>query len=336
MKQWMKRRIAAVFIMMAGHGFVSTVQAATLGALCEACSSAQRVQSAETRGLAFPGSFGSGIVWVGDFPNKVIEKYYVFKEDATLSPQQPRDLDEALLRNGVKAEEVIEVYAPLTEGTITATAVRLQPSAEEAGQVSLVINVVNNVLRPIGSGYSRVSDGLGVYHEASTERTGAQPTIGSFQVPVELAESAHGLIGVDALASQLGRQMQQRYPLLLSVVQTGSIVQAVLNLPVNTNFAATFVFPDGSRGDWFIDQRSELRSDFATFEDSEGNIIPFVPDDATGRTFIFGGGRESGNFQNMVTRIQLLGINVNDSGGGSGSCRFSCNSDTCTVTCANK
>jgi len=310
--------------------FISSLAFAQVGFRCENCTDIQQQDCAKAYGDTLPLN-SPRIIWVADFPNTTIRRFEVWKKDISLSPESESKDDDTR----------VSTIVTVSEQTLTLA------EATESHQAALYIN---RFLRPAGVDISmpgclntRSADEPEQY---VSNRTDQPIAVEQYNAPVDVAASGFDVVGDSVLGNRIGQFIQANDPITLFIGSVLDVADRFFNSSLNFSVAYLATFEDGSSGLWGYDAlRERLSADFSSFEDSEGNPIPFRLDDINGRTFMFsnpgnGGGssgRGSSNMSNMTSRITLIGGSITG-GAGSGCSEviFQCNSQGCTVTCRVK
>ncbi|GAB4194697.1 MAG: hypothetical protein Tsb002_26500 [Wenzhouxiangellaceae bacterium] len=303
----------------------------TQGVVCDSCTQSQYEQSAAAIGRNFPVS---GTVFVADFDNRLIKKYWTLREDDR--HQTEKEVNETAIKaNMTDAGENPNDYISATRhtiATVTVTVVEMTPTSEEQQHITDAIWLVVEMLRPAGGGRASLPGFPQLVDRRRTLMGDDRPVISSLDLYPGAPGSAFDVINNQSLGLEIGNNMTLRHETLTQIVRSARAL-SIVGLPFGGDFAIEFVFSDGSTGLWFVENRNQLFPDFSSFRDSEGNVIPAQQSDASNVSFTHRGGRDSSNFRNAVDRLVFLGFTMHDTGSACSATVTRCNNDGCTVTC---
>lgn len=292
-------------ILVFGLSFGRVEAASQVLATCDDCSSSQHGTCATHLGHQFGLAHGSK-VWIVDFVQQYTTKFE------------------------------LEVYPPGTiiygreespSGEFTVIPVPESLTSSEQNVADLLIDWVNQILRPNGGGYAFTTCPQSS-SASNAEADGGSMVLGRGAVAIQDIivppdapwVSAYEIIGNTAAGIQLANMLLSDIPITQSLGVLYNFANNFINvLPVNLEAVIRMKFPDGSLGQWDYNAFTERwEANFATFHDSDGNPIPMTPSDMTGRAYLFSGqapGQE--NLDRFLQRAQLLGIPITGPGGGS-------------------
>ncbi len=312
----MFQKIAAVLLIGAFFS-MPAIAAQDRAALCDSCSSLQkRNLAATTAGNAA----SAGVhVYIADFDRSALSKYFVLSGNP-LNPDLQDAYDNLSAETGILSEDKVTT----TRGTVTVAELQLT-DAERTGFADL-------------AGYVAWLEANGVSTRAGTRhqtRGGGTTINNAFNIPAGRGfDSAFDVVGFASLTREIG-QLAFESNLNLgrgfrALNFVSDAIPAFENL-IDLNASFEFFFSDGSSALWTFDDRNKLDVVPGTYRDSENNDIPEDAGDVVGMRSFFREGSQSGNFVNTRNLVLSLGFGV--TGGGDSGCSFTCDEQSCTVTC---
>ncbi len=304
-------------------GALSAPAFASKAALCDNCPLSQARQLA----LTTAGSatrFGI-TVYIGDFNNSQLYKFFLLDSGNPLSPTgEPRDFGDLV----EQAEDFPKILnqAIIHKGDTSRSGVtiaQLQPSVAEQRDFDELDWLVAYL------------DSRGIPTRDSI-RAGGPPAIFDWNVPDGFGfDSAFDVMDFVGLQRQLGRVAIAASPFIADAVAALSFSTNIVDLKpfFNLEFSYKFHFSDGSTGLFVFDNQGELQGVSGSWRDSELNDIPQTAADVNGMSSFFGSGGGT-NFNRTRDRVIQFAYSVSGGGGnGSSGCSFTCNEQSCTVTC---